>query len=845
MISGSAAFLALEAAAQGGFADPVFLARFSPWLLPPGIAGGTFTNSTLVPPAKIEVNEDAATASWESADLSSDFESYPRTWVVSWIEDLTGYELTSAQYKTAETQAGLAGASYQNMGNGEEISLYRWYKLKFSFTGYKSLATDTGLEFPARQAQASDAGTGYGLAIDGSGNGSTVDEIELSGEWPVKEAEIESCGEIPLEEPRDFSDLVSGDHTLRLMDPDNIYNPYSTDFLYYGQNWYGRTMSVFFGYRKPGTRNIELLTEPIFEGKVINWDRIEPGENGVPRAQIYARDWMAELLKTPLGKPDSDGNPNPVVTGTVVAEAKQVFDIYPSAPEGDIDFETGDFSQISGYEALGGGAVSIVSANPLYGLYSARTAVSGASQTARLRLKPLVNSGQLLFRGWFKINTMPTTPGDKLTRIMSLWNDTFGLYVGTDTRLYVYYNATYNETDCYLGSYEGFRVKFDFGLLAANPGLIRVRIQGNEILSEQADFSASTASTAGFWFGPVTGAGAETWQIDWDRIQFWPKFAPLLYQVPGYPYQAIEAVYQDCLKVQKKEVQSITEMARQVAPMIGQGFSITQTTKVTPANYDASLTYGTIEFNYPDWYAVPPRGTVMARVQKNTVTHPVDVADYLIALRGLSSRINAASFAAALALIPSYSVGCWFENTTYGDALRALCQSCLLILAMDRGQFFLRAYTGAAPAGPVLDLTDTLIKNSADENFPFNNDEIIPKITVKWGWYEQNPDLYHEEINAIAQAQIENEDLQSDLDFSWGQPVASENSDMCIAIAQALLKRTSGRRNSPECEIFLKALRLELGDVVSRNAINYRVGRKELDGHSGVRLTLERYEGET
>jgi hypothetical protein len=818
MITASAAFLALEAAAQGGLAIPIYLAAISPWLLPTGVADGTFTDCVYVAPEKIQVNGDTLTAVWESDDLESDFEYYPRSWPVTWTPELTGYYISAAQYKTADSQAALAAAAYQTMGPGDTLSLYRWYKLKVTFTGYNSLATDSGT--PDRQAQASDSGTGLGVAIDGTGEASYVDLLRLTGDHLVKKANIESCGEITLQEPRDFEDLVSGDHTLRVMDPDGLYNPDSTDFIYYGQDWYGRTIKVLFGYQTPGTGQVEFLTDPLFEGKVINWSVTEPSENGVPRAEIYARDWMAELLKTPLGKPDSDGNPAPVLHGTVLKEAQRAYDIYPAAPAGQQNFEKGSLKNIP-YEELGGGSVTLNSATPMFGSYSCVTAVDGANQTARLRFFPAYpSSSEFLIRGGLRINSMPDPPGDKLTTIMSLAGDNFKVAVDADTRLHVYYAAAWHETDTYIGAYVGVRIRFALGLLAANPGYFRFMWQGDEILGESEDLSSLTAATAGAWLGPVTGGTAEIWEIEWDNEEHWPNFAPLLYRIPGYPFLAMETVYQDGLKINT---------------------SIPRASRVASAEYLTNMNYGTIEFPWADWSANPPRESIMARVKKDEIVHPVDDCQSLINLLGLGSRVNAASFAAAKAEFPNDRVGCDFEDTTYGAALRALVSSCLLFLAMDRGQFFCRAYTGDPPTGPVLDLTETLVKGAEDESWPFTMDEIIAKVTAKWGW-ERNSDLYYEAVDADIQAQV-GEERQEDLDLTWGQPVASDT-DLARQKADIWLKRLKGCLQTVECTAFLKAMRLELGDVVSRRGINYRIGRKQLDGGSGVGLTLERYAGE-
>jgi hypothetical protein len=95
-------------------------------------------------------------------------------------------------------------------------------------------------------------------------------------------------------------------------------------------------------------------------------------------------------------------------------------------------------------------------------------------------------------------------------------------------------------------------------------------------------------------------------------------------------------------------------------------------------------------------------------------------------------------------------------------------------------------------------------------------------------------------------------EFESEIDFSQGQPVVSENSNMAKTKADRLLKRFKAGYSELNLSGSFRLARLELGDVICLNidylrpATNYLITGKtvRMNRPYGVDLTLVKFLGE-
>jgi hypothetical protein len=128
------------------------------------------------------------------------------------------------------------------------------------------------------------------------------------------------------------------------------------------------------------------------------------------------------------------------------------------------------------------------------------------------------------------------------------------------------------------------------------------------------------------------------------------------YVVPGFPFSSIPSVYNNAVE-------------------IFTGFT------VTPATGEILLTGSS--------------GRLRARAIKDELTHPVDVIEDILTEVGLSTYINALSFAAAKEVTLPYNIGTRFENVAAAKAIQLITQACLFFFWVDSDQIYLYAYTGS------------------------------------------------------------------------------------------------------------------------------------------------------
>jgi hypothetical protein len=127
------------------------------------------------------------------------------------------------------------------------------------------------------------------------------------------------------------------------------------------------------------------------------------------------------------------------------------------------------------------------------------------------------------------------------------------------------------------------------------------------------------------------------------------------YVIPGFPFSSIPSVYNNAVEI-----------------FIG---------------FTCSPTTGEI-------LLTGSSGRLRARTIKDELTHPVDVIEDILTEVGLSTYINALSFAAAKEITLPYNIGTRFENVTAAKAIQLITQACLFFFWIDADEIYLYAYTG-------------------------------------------------------------------------------------------------------------------------------------------------------
>jgi hypothetical protein len=210
-------------------------------------------------------------------------------------------------------------------------------------------------------------------------------------------------------------------------------------------------------------------------------------------------------------------------------------------------------------------------------------------------------------------------------------------------------------------------------------------------------------------------------------------------------------------------------------------------------------------FDYSDL----PSGGILIEAIANEVTHPVDILEDILADLDLSDYIDDDSFIAAKAANPNDEVGAYFDNSPAIDAVQEICQKGMYDLFIDGGLIRLYAYTGASPLSPDLIVDKS---NIHEAEVAIDSQQIINKVTCKYGWWEKNSLLFYttedvEMIEKIGESLVE-------LNYSWAETVTSDNETMIQEKADLLLKRFSRPMKIIRILGSLFMLRLELGDVV-------------------------------
>jgi hypothetical protein len=829
-------YLAEEAKRQG--AHPRFRYYITPYNFSTGVAAGsgTFVNCAYVDPGRIQVTPGVTSASWISPALQLAFESYPVTGQASWVEDSPGYNI-AVSYRTGASPEALAAASWIYFVPVTPMSLEQYYQLRFEWTGMRCLFSEIGdagaLQFNFTE-RIFPVDPDRALFSEGTGTDVYIGTVQIAGEYPIDPADIQMQGDFTLEAPLDFSDLVKPEHALFLVDPSGFYDPDNPGFIFAGETlWYGKDIRVEFGFQRPGTSIVDTIK--VYQGRIVSWKRYTE-DMAIPYVEIYSTGIIGQLLNSQVAPDAEDGTPQPLAFGVVLIEADEAADLMPQAPVVSADFETGNLNQLSSTEVAGANSrVEVSSAQAYRGTYSCRTYLNEANAAARAKLYLAAPNYRMLGTAWIYVSQFPPNPNSR-TMIAGMkekdGTQIIGLYPDVDTRLWVKIGSgSLQSTDCFLASYLGMFVRLSIGVINGNPGLVKIWVDGDEIFTK--DNAAVNFTPYEFWAGIDTGDNAETWEIFLDNLEAFPDFYPALFRVYGAPYQEITDVYDEG-RVLIKEIRKRTRRQKKLDRKLRKRM-LKGRRRPKDTFFNSLAQFGSID--WIDWVNYPS-GTVLLRVRHDGLSHPIDIIQTALEAWGAGSYINLDKFAAAKAAIPGYQIGCYFEDGSRADALQEITSRCLLTLYEDQGEIRVNAFTGAPLGAAVMEITaDQRISRTVINDLT----ELIPKVNGCWSWSDRNPDLHYEKKDQ-ALLDLLGDDSE-EIDFSWGQPVMSENSSMVKTLVSALYVRVTRHRQELEVRGRYDLARLELGDPILCNGKKYEIYRKTFSLSDGMTIGAIRFEG--
>jgi hypothetical protein len=803
----NAEFLAAESLQIGS--DPVFTFEIWPYYFANGLGegAGTFSNCAFVSPDRIEVDYAATTASWTSPEIVANMNSWPVSLAVAWTSNPTGYSL-AVQYRTASTSEDLADATWLDLTNGADYDFYQYYQIRCTWIGIRSFAFDSPEYVNPLAAFAVDSlpDDWASYATDGVSVTAYLENIGLSGVFTIPDSDILDAGEFMLEAPGDFSDLVAGDHTLRLINPNDPldptrigrYSPGHANFIFANDaSWYLKNISIYFGYRRPGSVLVDDIL--LYEGVIMSWGPVDHKISADGRmmehvCEIYSRNKISYLLDCQLGLPDQDGKPNPVVYGVAFQQADQLAGEMVGNPQKTAYGEDNNTAEFDHTFTNNGGTFQVSSSNPAAGSYCFRATTAAQNTSYGIGVIELpANTDRLLFACRFCFNDYPASPLYGNTRFITIVGNAFSIYfyVGSNGRVFYTNGSAAEDTDWYIDDFANSWRTLAVGVQSnTSSGLIKVWIDGNEIYSFSGSLSGGFNSVI---VGPIVSVG-EIFDISFDDLEIWNNWYPEMYRIPGLPYSDIEAVYIDgSLRVQKAGIGIVSRIISGRKPNVD--------------SIDQHPAEGVVVFTDPDNL---PSGTVTIRARKNEQQHPVDIIAEVLTLANCDSYIDTASFAAAKEAIPDDIINLYAEETSAGDILREIASSCLILIWMDQDVIKLLPYLGQATTSSAATLAENEIMEISEQ---VSMENIRNKVTVKWGWYERNKKLYYECTDSSLGTQVG--DLTEALDLSWGTVVTSESQMMARQKADRLLLRLAGGVSKLNLKGPMSWARLEIGDVVT------------------------------
>jgi hypothetical protein len=676
----------------------------------------------------------------------------------------------------------------------------------------------------------------------------------------VLASEVADPGSLKMESPFDFSNLVAGEHTLKLFDPTGKYNPDSGSFIFGGgsYSWFGKGIRVAFGFVRPGTQTVDAIT--LYEGKILSWKRTEEAGK-TPTAEVYSKDWVSAFMEFPLGVTDDSGNEHPLLINQPLVDAEDAGDDLPSDTwKKWAGWEAGGSPGAGledGNEYAGDGVITTnTDPNAWAGFNDRYTFASAANAKAVWYFDFGSLQSSARFQGYVRFDTIPDSPAAEKTCFSGIYNyknpgqsgccyvelysDEFQMLVVKSKRASET-NPKTHTTSTQLTNTANPQVKIAFVFQGdSHPGVVKVYVNGQEAWTNAGNWNGESVSR--LKCGPQLAGTAEAWGLTWDEwYATWPA-PPIVYQATCKGYGGIT----DIIDVFKDGVDVPEEAFKR---------SRRQRHLDRKLNLKRLHYLWALRSNWSPWTAYSiawldiynkPSGSMCFQVQGINYTHPVDIISYLINLvsaqmPGLSGRIDTATFQAAKAATPAYAISCNFKDISCGEAAKEITSRLLYNIYGEEGKIKIKAYTGSGPSGSVLSISSSMLKVKPLE---YNFEDIVNKVRVQWGWYDMNNTLYYvtQDSNLISQLGLKDDQI----DLSYSSCVAMDTA--YTSTAQTLAQRLLTRMKYPpkKCEIegwFDYLPRLQLWDCVALDGVNHWVYSKEIS-QDGCKIGLVRFPGE-
>ena len=230
------------------------------------------------------------------------------------------------------------------------------------------------------------------------------------------------------------------------------------------------------------------------------------------------------------------------------------------------------------------------------------------------------------------------------------------------------------------------------------------------------------------WVGLQCAYEAHNWVMYADKLQMDFRGYIIAYYLPGYPYSAIEQIWDD------------GGIIPQLAPTwagnlpyiqrMRQQWNMKATASPFPwGEYTFYPAYGLVDITQ---LQSPPNGTVFGLYQHDTTQHPVDILAGLLTTAGLGALLNSTQLAAAKAVFPNDIVGCYFDSTTCGSAASDIVSRLLYDVFENKGQIIIQPYQGT----PLTTSVMTLNRSNFDFEKNFDMTAVKTGVVSKWGWYD-------------------------------------------------------------------------------------------------------------
>lgn len=386
--------------------------------------------------------------------------------------------------------------------------------------------------------------------------------ITLGGSYEIPQADIIEPGQINLSKPVTFSDLTTGDHTMRLNNSDGKYSPGRSNFIWYGTTWYRKAIKIELGYKRTGyTDTIDKVT--LYEGLITEWHVIETKDpshdapSGGLVVEITSQDHISLLAERQIGMPDADGFPQPAVYGRVFRDLQELgAGRLDWGPTSSANFDGGNLNEVT-HSTAGGGTLSATNTKSVTPSYSAVAEIFTQGDAANMTLDGGSSLDSTLCDAMVYIETLPTNINNEQVYFMALKNSGGAiflyLYAHSGGDVYITDTWTNDTTKSSWNLYEsqGVWTKVSIAYRKAPTGLygaIRIFVNDSEVWARANNFNNNFRYLyCGLysWTGYDPPLEAPTFKFYFDKMQLDGWGAPYGYYMPGYPYDSINTVYCD------------------------------------------------------------------------------------------------------------------------------------------------------------------------------------------------------------------------------------------------------------------------------------------------------------